>query len=194
MPIRQNLTGKVFNLIRCVSPAESRNGKTYWNCECIKCGAKKVIQTSHLKDGRTKTCGCGCVLNENNVNFNTSEKICEICGKSFIPLSINAIHRKYCYDCSPEVNENCSKSNRITILRRAMKKEAVKRKGGKCEICGYNKNIAALQFHHLDPSIKEFGLAQNGIIKSWEDYWQEAQKCILVCANCHAEIHSSYEQ
>lgn len=185
MPTREDLTNKVFGLVRCVSPATSKNGKTYWNCECIKCGATKTIQTSHLKDGRTQSCGCGCLLN----NKNTKEKICEICGKKFFPLSVNAINRKYCYDCSPEINEKCSKAERITVFRRAMKKEAVKRKGGKCEICGYSKNTHALQFHHLDPSIKEFGLAQNGNVKSWENYWQEVQKCILVCANCHAEIH-----
>lgn len=191
MPIREDLTNKIFGLVRCISPAQSKNKKTYWNCECIKCGTKKIIQTSHLKDGRTKTCGCGCILDNNN-NNNFYRK-CEICGEEFTPLSVNAINRKYCYNCSPEVNKNCSKAQRITILRRAMKKEAVKRKGGKCQLCGYSKNIAALQFHHIDPSTKQFGLAENGIVKSWDKYWEEAQKCMLICANCHAEIHSEKE-
>ena len=73
-----------------------------------------------------------------------------------------------------------------------MKKEAIKRKGGKCEKCGYDKCIAALNFHHLDPNEKEFGLAQNGTVHTWEEFWEEAQKCIVLCANCHAEIH--YEE
>ena len=55
-----------------------------------------------------------------------------------------------------------------------MKKEAVKRKGGKCEICGYNKNIAALHFHHKDPETKNFALSKSGIVFSWQKYWEEA--------------------
>lgn len=180
-----DLTNQIFGLIRCVSPAESRSGKTYWNCECIKCGAKKVIQTSHLRSGAVKTCGCGCFLDTEKEN-SKDYLVCEICGKHFIPKTTSAKRRKYCYDCSPEGD----RAKQTTYLRRAMKKEAVKRKGGKCEICGYSKNIAALQFHHLNSQEKDFGLAQNGVTHSWENYWQEAQKCILVCANCHAELHS----
>ena len=187
MPKRQDLTNKIFGLVQCISPAPSQNGKTYWNCKCIKCGTENVIQTSHLKDGRTKTCGCGCVfLNQSNSNSQDNLLTCEICGTKFYPKTINAKRRKYCYNCSPEGD----KVKQITALRQAMKKEAVRRKGNKCEICGYSKNIAALQFHHTNPKEKQFGLAQNGNIHSWEEYWQEAQKCILVCANCHAEIHS----
>jgi len=70
-----------------------------------------------------------------------------------------------------------------------MKQEAVKRFGGKCSICGYNKSIWALQFHHNDPSEKEFSLSSEGGSCSWESFWEEAQKCILVCSNCHAELH-----
>ena len=77
----------------------------------------------------------------------------------------------------------------LSALRRAMKKEAVKRHGGKCERCGYNKCIDALQFHHKDANKKEFGLA-NGITHSWEEYLAESMKCELLCANCHAEEHS----
>lgn len=65
-------------------------------------------------------------------------------------------------------------------------------KGGKCEICGYNKNLAALQFHHLDPSQKDFNIATNLMLKdfSMNNYYQEVDKCILLCANCHMEIHN----
>ena len=116
-------------------------------------------------------------------------KQCEICGKEFETLP-NGGTRKYCFECSPSSLKGESRSKTISALRRAMKKEAVKRHGGKCEICGYNKCIDALTFHHLDPSQKEFGLAQNGLTRSWEEYLKESEKCILVCANCHAEIHS----
>ena len=190
MPKKLDLTNQVFGLIKCISPAESRKGKTYWNCQCIKCGTKKVIQTTHLRDGRTKTCGCGCIIPDQNISNNQDFLVCEICGTSFSPKTANAKRRKYCYNCSPEGD----RSKQITALRQAMKKQAVKRKGGKCEICGYSKNISALQFHHKNPKEKQFGLSQSGTNHSWKEYWQEAQKCMLLCANCHMQLHYSEEE
>lgn len=64
----------------------------------------------------------------------------------------------------------------------------MKIKGNKCLVCGYDKCIDALVFHHTDPFTKEFHLS-NGETRSWEKYLKELEKCILVCANCHAEIH-----
>ena len=70
------------------------------------------------------------------------------------------------------------------------KKELVKLLGGKCSICGYNKCINALDFHHKNKDNKEGNLAH--IIKdsSKENSLKEIKKCILVCANCHREIHT----
>ena len=115
-------------------------------------------------------------------------KKCEICQKEFETLP-NGNSRKYCFECSPSYPKGGSRSKTISALRKAMKKEAVKRKGGKCESCGYDKCLDALSFHHLDSSEKEFGLAQGGITRTWDQYWVEAQKCKLLCANCHAEEH-----
>ena len=72
--------------------------------------------------------------------------------------------------------------------RRKLKQKLVEYKGGKCEICGYDKCIDALEFHHLNPSEKEFTIC-SGDYKSFEKAKKEADKCILVCANCHREIH-----
>lgn len=60
--------------------------------------------------------------------------------------------------------------------------------GNKCAICGYNKTPRALQFHHINEEEKSFGLS-DGNTRSWEDSVAESKKCILVCGNCHAEIH-----
>ena len=68
---------------------------------------------------------------------------------------------------------------------------AVTYKGGKCEKCGYNKCIAALDFHHLNPLEKDFSIGNKGYTRSWENIKKEIDKCILVCANCHREIHSN---
>ena len=62
-------------------------------------------------------------------------------------------------------------------------------KGGKCEICGYDRCATALEFHHINPDEKEFGIGQKGYTRSFEKNKEEVDKCILVCANCHREIH-----
>ena len=65
--------------------------------------------------------------------------------------------------------------------------------GEKCKICGYSKAITALELHHLNPEEKDFTLGQCWN-KSWDDIHKEIQKCILVCANCHREIHEGLIQ
>ena len=60
--------------------------------------------------------------------------------------------------------------------------------GGRCQKCGYNKNLAALDFHHQDPSQKEF--TWNSVsVKPWDKIIEEMKKCVLLCANCHREEH-----
>lgn len=78
----------------------------------------------------------------------------------------------------------------VTEARRKRKRKLVELAGGKCERCGYHKSFAALQFHHLEPSKKQFGIAASGVTKSLEEQKKEIKKCILLCANCHAEEHS----
>lgn len=73
--------------------------------------------------------------------------------------------------------------------RKKIKQMAIDYKGGCCEKCGYNKCNEALEFHHLDPSKKDFGISSNGHCNSWEKVKKELDKCIMVCANCHREIH-----
>ena len=88
-------------------------------------------------------------------------------------------------------NEEKKKRNILLVKKRRqfLKEKAVEYKGGCCEKCGYNKYIGALEFHHLDPNEKDFGIASNGITRSWEILKKELDQCILVCSNCHREIH-----
>lgn len=80
-----------------------------------------------------------------------------------------------------------SKSQSVVKWRKRKKIELVNYKGGKCNICGYDKCIEALAFHHLDPLEKDFTIGG----KSWgfEKLKLEADKCILLCSNCHIEVH-----
>lgn len=75
----------------------------------------------------------------------------------------------------------------VTLSRQRCKIKAVNYKGGKCQHCGYNKSVKAMQFHHLDPKEKDFAISKYS--KSWETIVTELDKCILLCANCHAEEH-----
>lgn len=115
-------------------------------------------------------------------------KICEICNEKF---DTNSHSRIYCYKCSGESSrkENITRKHQKTILRRSMKIQAIKLLGGKCSICGYDKCIDALEFHHKNPSEKDFKLG-SGNTMSWKEYKSEALKCIVVCSNCHKEIHA----
>jgi hypothetical protein len=70
------------------------------------------------------------------------------------------------------------------------KKKVIELMGGKCSKCGYCRNYAALEFHHLDPSQKEINIAGNGIKGSWKRLTNELKKCILICSNCHREEHN----
>ncbi len=82
----------------------------------------------------------------------------------------------------------------VTERRRKLKLMLVEYKGGQCVTCGYKKCVWAFDLHHIDGSTKEFGLSVRGLTRSWEKLKEEADKCILVCANCHREIHAGITQ
>ncbi len=79
------------------------------------------------------------------------------------------------------------KSN-VKNWRKRTKELLVEYKGGCCEFCGYNRCIEALEFHHIDETTKEF--AVSGSTKSLEKQKKEADKCYMLCANCHRELHA----
>lgn len=80
--------------------------------------------------------------------------------------------------------------NDVSRRRRQVKATLVAEAGGACVLCGYSKCVGALHFHHTDRTTKEFGLALRGAARSLERARAEAAKCVLLCANCHAEVES----
>jgi transposase-like protein len=82
------------------------------------------------------------------------------------------------------------RADAVTARRRAVKSALVADAGGACAMCGYDRSLAALQFHHVDPSGKDFHIAQRGIARSLSAARDEAAKCVLLCANCHAEVEA----
>lgn len=102
---------------------------------------------------------------------------------------------KYCSNkCKSKGHYNKHKKNTNTTYsqyKRAdiRKKEFINLKGGGCSKCGYNKNYSALHFHHLKD--KKFSLDSRNIAnRSMESLLMELEKCVLLCANCHAEEHN----
>lgn len=79
---------------------------------------------------------------------------------------------------------------RVSRRRRNVKRILVEEAGGKCLICGYDRCQRVLQFHHIDPSTKEFHIGQAGATRSLARSRAEARKCVLLCANCHGEVEA----
>lgn len=75
----------------------------------------------------------------------------------------------------------------VSEARRKLKAQAVEYKGGKCQSCGYDKCLSVLAFHHLDPNEKDFAISGN--YKSFRHIKPELDKTILLCSNCHGELH-----
>ena len=86
---------------------------------------------------------------------------------------------------------------KVRLQRAEFKSNIIKARGGKCEICGYKfdeRNISVFDFHHKDPSKKEFNLSIRGISKkAIEKATREVEDCLVICANCHRLIHNGYE-
>ena len=85
-----------------------------------------------------------------------------------------------------------SKSEVVIDWRKRKKLELVEYKGGKCQCCEYNKSIKALEFHHINPKEKDFTIS--GKSYSFERLKNEVDKCVLVCSNCHIEIHDELNE
>jgi transposase len=79
---------------------------------------------------------------------------------------------------------------RVSQRRQVIKRKLVDEAGGKCLICRYDRCQQALEFHHLDPSSKEFDLGCKGVTRSLARSRAEARKCVLLCANCHREVEA----
>jgi hypothetical protein len=77
----------------------------------------------------------------------------------------------------------------VARRRRTVRDTLISEAGGRCAICGHDRCPAAPHFHHLDPATKEFGI-RIGRTPALERLREEAQKCVLLCSNCHAEVES----
>lgn len=161
--------------------------------QCQKCG--KEFRTTIKVDGKIR-----------NLN---SRKFCLECSP-FMQHNTKTLksitsdpHKKICCNCKTEKNITdfyllssgyrfsrcieCTKTaNRDKP--REIKQKCIDYKGGKCEICGYSKYPGSLDFHHINSDEKEFSIGHRHNL-NFDLLKKELDKCILVCKNCHCEIH-----
>lgn len=111
-------------------------------------------------------------------------------GKTYDEISsiLDCSKATVSYHCSDKVKDYYRKAR--TINRRKQRTQLKEKFGGKCSICSYDRCLNALDFHHLDPNIKEDRVSYIFQTRGMALALKEASKCILVCRNCHAEIHS----
>jgi hypothetical protein len=94
-------------------------------------------------------------------------------------------------DCEKKAKSGkmCTKHYRAW-MRHSIKNNLIKKMGGVCSACKGSFHPAAYDFHHLDPSKKDFGITSAMIKMSLQRVLEEAEKCILLCANCHRIEHA----
>jgi transposase len=129
--------------------------------------AKFGLRTLHRGPGRAS-------------RLENGERICPRHGRvQFVTDS----HGNRCTKC---------RSQQVAARRRRVKRILVEEAGGCCALCGYDRYVGALQFHHLKPAEKSFHLGMSGLTRSIETMRREAAKCLLLCSNCHAEVEGGF--
>jgi hypothetical protein len=115
--------------------------------------------------------------------LSTITATCEIHGEAEFAVVNASRQRLDCRQCRSEA---------VVRRRRRVKEILVKEHSGRCRLCGYDRCMAALQFHHLDPKQKSFSVSRRGITRTIAEVRAEARKCVLLCANCHAEVEAGF--
>lgn len=108
---------------------------------------------------------------------------CKVCGDSDSSHMMNRgkgrKSKNLCKSCHNKQTIERGRKNRATYIEY---------KGGKCEICGYNRCFDALEFHHINPEEKDPNFQS---MRYWglDKAKEELDKCLLLCSNCHREEH-----
>lgn len=163
---------------------------------CEKCGKEFLEDWRKYPEGEARFCSKAC---SNSRSWSEEDKkirsdklkkhpdnFCEVCGKKISHKN----NQKICLECKPRFKKYDNNYYYLKDFRKRLKEKAVDYKGGKCIICGYNKCVSALDFHHVDANSKDFNVSSN-TNRKWEILKEELDKCVLVCSNCHREIHAN---
>jgi hypothetical protein len=144
---------------------------------CVDCGyaaCPEALQFHH-RDPSTKDFGLGSFSGSLNRLIEEAAKCDLLCANCHrIRHSREAAASRY----------------RVVELRRETKRRAITSFGGVCATCGSAYPPAAMDFHHPDANKKEFAISVDGIYRSWEKVQKELESCVMLCANCHTEVHA----
>lgn len=172
---------------------------------CSKCGLVKPVdcfyKNKRSKDGYQFWCRvCWKKDTEKRIRLNPERRkeiTKESRHKCWFKYAENnrAKSRKYRRDGKRlEIEKRANNKRKIRYLK--VKQDAVNYLGGKCKMCGYNKCLGSLEFHHREPNIKEYSIGNklasmcSNSKTTYMDVIEELDKCDLLCSNCHNELHS----
>lgn len=205
--LRRKVQKKMYLEKACLYCKQKTRNKKFCSKSCSASYNNKHISRSRMKkQGRCFTCSCICpkrrkycdkcfplyLQEKKRKIIDRMEKFCPKCK---IVLSIDKFSFSkskkgflpYCKSCYSEYVYN---------RYRDFKQCCVDYKGGKCEKCGYDKCLAAMEFHHLDKNTKDFEIGKLRFTSWWKNkdfVIRELDKCQLLCSNCHKEEHSLRE-
>ena len=117
--------------------------------------------------------------------------LCPFCQREFelCQEGSGGSNRIFCYDCLPIIRDRHKRNRARYVLLRKYANRLKREKG--CARCGYNEGAAAVEWHH--PENDKDGDPSTLLNKSLKAYLDEVNKCILLCSNCHREIHCDNE-
>ena len=150
--------------------------------KCVDCGYDRCIQALdfHHRDPSTKHFDLGTFSGGRDRAFAELEKcdlLCAVCHRL----------RHFREDATRHAHA-------VVRFRRRQKERAVEHMGSSCRTCGRLGPAAIFEFHHLDPAEKSFGITVDGVPRRWSTVVAELAKCVMLCANCHREVHAGVRE
>lgn len=146
-----------------------RGGK----CEDCGYGTSSAALEFHHRDARTKEFGIG-NMNGSWLRLLAEAEKCDL----------------LCANCHRGRHASGTRSGSARILALAKKERAIEHMGGACFGCGRVVLSSMFEFHHWDASEKSFGISRDGMARPWDLILAELATCVMLCANCHREVHA----
>jgi predicted metal-binding protein len=187
---------KKYIMMICENCKKEHDGEygsgRFCSSKCARCFSTKIKRLSINERVSAKLKGVYLITGE--PAHDDVLKICKQCGREFkVPY-----YKRNIICCSVQCKSNYVRLSPegvhpVVAWRQRLKLKAIEYKGGKCEVCGYNKIVRPLVFHHRDPSKKEFAIGGNGTPMKWDRVQLELDKCMLLCGNCHRAKHYEFD-